>query len=89
MRSRWAHGAVVAVHGSWNRDPPRPPAVLWLGWQSAKRTLGPPVTLVSGFQEPSRERWGRPTDAVAGPDGALYVTDDTAGAVYRIGPPER
>lgn len=29
---------------------------------------------------------GRPADAVAGPDGALYVTDDTAGALYRIVP---
>jgi len=24
---------------------------------------------------------------VAGPDGALYVSDDTAGAVYRLAPP--
>jgi glucose/arabinose dehydrogenase len=29
---------------------------------------------------------GRVADAVPGPDGALYVTDDTAGAVYRIVP---
>ena len=33
------------------------------------------------------DRWGRPVDAVAGPDGALYVSDDTAGAVYRLAPP--
>jgi glucose/arabinose dehydrogenase len=26
-------------------------------------------------------------DAVPGPDGALYVTDDAAGAVYRLAPP--
>jgi glucose/arabinose dehydrogenase len=32
-------------------------------------------------------RWGRPADAVAGPDGALYVSDDTAGAIYRLVPP--
>jgi glucose/arabinose dehydrogenase len=30
------------------------------------------------------DRWGRPVDALPGPDGALYVSDDTAGAVYRI-----
>jgi glucose/arabinose dehydrogenase len=33
------------------------------------------------------DRWGRPVDAVAGPDGALYVSDDTAGAVYHLAPP--
>jgi glucose/arabinose dehydrogenase len=76
----------VAVHGSWDRTPPRAPAVLWLPWSKSKRTLGESITLIEGFQEPSGARWGRPTDAVAGPDGALYVTDDTAGAVYRIGP---
>jgi glucose/arabinose dehydrogenase len=85
----WAHGAVVAVHGSWDREPPRAPAVLWLPWESPRRTLGESIPLVSGFQLPSGERWGRPADAVVGPEGALYVTDDTAGAVYRIGPPAR
>jgi glucose/arabinose dehydrogenase len=84
----WSGGAVVAVHGSWDRTPPRAPAVLWLPWSKSKRTLGESITLIGGFQEPSGARWGRPTEAVAGPDGALYVTDDTAGAVYRIGPRE-
>jgi glucose/arabinose dehydrogenase len=27
--------------------------------------------------------------AVVGPDGAVYVTDDDAGAVYRVAPPGR
>ncbi len=83
----WSHGAVVAAHGSWDREPPRAPAVLWLPWESRRRTLGESLPLVSGFQLPSGKRWGRVADAVPGPDGALYVTDDTAGAVYRIGPP--
>jgi glucose/arabinose dehydrogenase len=82
----WSNGAVLAVHGSWDRTPPRPPAVLWLPWHGQARTLGEAIALVGGFQESSGARWGRPADAVPGPDGALYVTDDTAGAVYRIGP---
>jgi glucose/arabinose dehydrogenase len=28
--------------------------------------------------------WGNPVDVIVGPDGALYVSDDLAGAVYRI-----
>jgi glucose/arabinose dehydrogenase len=82
----WSGGAVVAVHGSWNRQPPQPPAVLWMPWDSVTRTLQPAVTLVAGFQNPDGSRWGRPVDAVPGPDGALYVSDDSAGAIYRLAP---
>lgn len=28
--------------------------------------------------------WGRPADVLVAPDGALLVSDDAAGAVYRI-----
>ena len=83
----WSGGAVVAVHGSWDRQPPRSPAVLWMAWDAAKHTLEPAVTLITGFQNADGSRWGRPADAVPGPDGALYVSDDTAGAIYRLMPP--
>ncbi len=83
----WSSGAVVAVHGSWNRQPPQAPAVLWMAWDAKAKTLLPAITLVAGFQEPDGSRWGRPVDAVPGPDGSLYVSDDTAGAVYRLSPP--
>jgi glucose/arabinose dehydrogenase len=86
LPSRWSQGAILAVHGSWDRDPPQPPGVLWLPWKRATRALGAPITIVSGFQDASGNRWGRPVDAVPGPDGALYVSDDTAAAIYRIVP---
>jgi len=84
LPARWRGGALVGAHGSWDRNPPRAPAVLWLAWSTAKRTLASPTPLVAGFQVAGGQRWGRPVDAVPGPGGALYVTDDTAGAVYRI-----
>jgi glucose/arabinose dehydrogenase len=86
LPARWASGAVVAGHGSWDRQPPRPPVVYWLAWNAANQTLGRATVLVSGFQESDGSRWGRLSDAVAGPDGSLYVTDDRSGAVYRITP---
>ena len=46
-------------------------------------------TLVGGFQATDGSRWGRPVAAVFGPDGALYVSDDQAGAIYRVAPPGR
>jgi len=86
LPARWSDGAVVAVHGSWDRQPPRAPAVLWLALNAAKGTLMPAVTLVGGFEEASGHFWGRPVDAVPGPDGALYVSDDAVGAIYRLAP---
>jgi glucose/arabinose dehydrogenase len=86
LPARLTQGAVVAVHGSWDREPPRPPAVLWLPWSRARHNLGAAVTLISGFQLPNGSRWGRAVDALPGPDGALYVSDDTAGAIYRFVP---
>jgi len=87
IQAPWSGGAVIAGHGSWDRQPPRAPAVLWLAWNAAKGTLEPAVTLVGGFENPDGSYWGRPVDAVPGPDGALYVSDDTAGAIYRLAPP--
>jgi glucose/arabinose dehydrogenase len=59
--------------------------VLWLPYNGG--TLGAPRALATGFRLANRTRWGRPVDAVPGPDGALYVTDEDAGAVYRLVPP--
>ena len=84
----WRNGAVVAVHGSWDRKPvQRAPAVLWLPWNKKTDNFGPAVTLISGFQTSSAgARWGRTVDAVPGADGDLYVSDDTSGTIYRVGP---
>ncbi|WIB59810.1 hypothetical protein DEJ13_15420 [Curtobacterium sp. MCLR17_007] len=79
-------GALITTHGSWNRQPPRPPSVSYSAWDDDSGTLGQPHTIVEGFQTASGSRWGRSVDAVPGPDGALYVTDDTAGLVYRLTP---
>ena len=80
-------GALIGVHGSWNRTPPQPPEVTFLGWRDGD--LSGPQTLVGGFQDADGSRWGRPVAAVTGPDGAVYITDDYAGAVYRLAPPAR
>jgi glucose/arabinose dehydrogenase len=80
----YASGALIGVHGSWNRQPPYAPEVAFFPWRDG--TLGNQQTLVGGFQSDDGTRWGRPVAAVAGPDGAVYVTDDYANAVYRLSP---
>ncbi len=83
----WRDGAVVAVHGSWDRHPQRAPAVLWLPWNATTGNFGDIVTLISGFQTSAAgARWGRTVDALPGSDGDLYVSDDLSGTIYRVGP---
>jgi glucose/arabinose dehydrogenase len=76
----------VALHGSWNRTPPAPCKVVRIQVED-----GVPVAaddFLSGFQrdasQPCGDAWGRPAGVVAGADGALYVSDDQNGRVYRV-----
>src|SRR3954466_8973140 len=77
-------GALVGVHGSWNRTPPRAPEVAFFAYRAG--ALGGQQTIMSGFQDSAGHRWGRPVAAVQGADGAIYVSDDLADAVYRLEP---
>jgi glucose/arabinose dehydrogenase len=75
-------GALVGVHGSWNRKPGRAPEVSFFAWRDGK--LGPQQTLLGGFQLKDGSRWGRPVMAIQAPENVLYVSDDYAGVVYRV-----
>ncbi|MCU0248893.1 MAG: sorbosone dehydrogenase family protein [Vicinamibacterales bacterium] len=72
---------LIAEHGSWNRRAP-------IGYRVMKVTLsGDRVTGYEPFVEgwlQGRKPWGRPVDVLVMPDGALLVSDDLAGAIYRI-----
>ncbi|MNC99349.1 hypothetical protein D3C83_176120 [compost metagenome] len=46
---------------------------------------GPPEVLVEGFLDGGTgDSTGRPAGVIAGPDGALYLSDDKGGYIYRI-----
>jgi glucose/arabinose dehydrogenase len=73
--------AIVALHGSWNREQ-------LSGYKLVRvKFIGDnPVEVVdfaTGWLN-KNEAWGRPVDVITGPDGALYVSDDRAGYIYRI-----
>ena len=75
----------IAEHGSWNRTP----EAGHTGYRITVATLeGDRVTNYSVFAEgwlaSDNSSWGRPVDVEVMPDGALLVTDDRAGAIYRI-----
>ena len=83
----WEGGVVLAFHGSWNRSSKVGYELLWLPWDDGP--TGPPMTLVSGFLDPETDdASGRPAGVTVGADGALYVSDDKAGYIYRVTAPE-
>jgi glucose/arabinose dehydrogenase len=73
--------AIVALHGSWNRTRKDGYKVVSLHWGADGSVTE--RDFVTGFLEDDAVI-GRPVDVVQGPDGALYVSDDFAGAVYRV-----
>lgn len=75
------NAALVAFHGSWNRTKKQGYQVVSLHWDAkGKITVEPFIT---GF-EVNEEVMGRPVDTTQGPDGAIYVSDDYAGVIYRV-----
>ena len=77
----------VAFHGSWNRSVPTGYKVVRIRMDKQ----GNPIAqedFLTGFVKPGETRkgvWiGRPVGVTVGPDGALYVSDDASGPIYRI-----
>lgn len=71
----------IAEHGSWNRSVPIGYRVTLVRLKDNK-----PVSyevFAEGWLQ-SGNAWGRPVDVQVMPDGAMLVSDDRAGAVYRI-----
>ena len=77
----FARTALVALHGSWNRTRLDGYKVVALHWQGDGTIVE--RDFVTGFLGPDGII-GRPAGITEGPDGAIYVSDDYAGVIYRI-----
>jgi glucose/arabinose dehydrogenase len=77
----------VAFHGSWNRSVPTGYKVIRVRLNDKSEPVGV-EDFITGWIQPGETRkgaWmGRPVGLAVGPDGALYVSDDYAGVVYRL-----
>ena len=71
----------IAEHGSWNRSNPIGYRVTLVRLQNNRAVKY--EVFAEGWLEGGRD-WGRPADVLVAPDGALLVSDDKAGAIYRI-----
>ena len=84
LGARFQQGAFVAQHGSWNRSPPSGYGVVYVGFDARGNPQGMPVPVLSGFLTGDGKTHGRPTWLAWARDGALLVSDDTAGIVWRV-----
>ena len=74
--------AFIARRGSWNRTKKFGYDVVHARIDGGKATITPFLT---GFLDPQTDAfWGRPVDVLQMPDGALLVSDEQNGAIYRI-----
>ncbi len=84
--SQWKNNLLVAYHGSWNSSAP-------VGYKIVKFKVDKngKVSEISDFitgwlSQDKKNVYGRPVDLKFGSDGALYVSDDAGGVIYRIIP---
>jgi glucose/arabinose dehydrogenase len=78
---KYRHGVFIAEHGSWNRATPVGYRVTFVKVEDGKATSYEPFA--TGWLKGSSAS-GRPADVLVMPDGALLVSDDKAGRIYRI-----
>ena len=88
--AEYKNDAIVALHGSWNRRNPSGYKLVRVKFNG--ETAAEVLDFATGWlnihetgqNQAQSQAWGRPVDVIAGPDGALYVSDDRAAVIYRI-----
>ncbi|HUP00263.1 MAG TPA: sorbosone dehydrogenase family protein [Gemmatimonadota bacterium] len=79
--AEYRHRIFIAEHGSWNRTVPIGYRVMTVEVENGRAVSY--EIFAEGWLR-GEEAWGRPVDVLVMPDGSLLVSDDEAGAIYRI-----
>ena len=88
--ARFRGGALIAFHGSWNRAPfPQSGYNVTFQPLAAGKASASCEIFADGFagstaNKSSGKAKHRPTGLAVGADGALYISDDTGGRIYRV-----
>jgi glucose/arabinose dehydrogenase len=80
--AKYRNSIFIAEHGSWNRSTKVGYRIVYVRIDG-KRVVDSTV-FASGWLGADGKAWGRPVDVLVMPDGALLVSDDLAGVIYRI-----
>lgn len=79
----YREGALVALHGSWNRTVPTGAKVAYFTWDPVTQRPSQQFDFIAGWNT-GAGYWGRPVDAVVDPKGAILISDDLSGTIYRM-----
>jgi glucose/arabinose dehydrogenase len=79
--AEYKHDAIVALHGSWNRNQPSGYKLVRVKFKNNQAVKV--EDFATGWLK-GDYAWGRPVDVAVGMDSALYVSDDKMGLIYRI-----
>jgi glucose/arabinose dehydrogenase len=92
LPDRFARGAFIGQHGSWNRKPLSGYKVIFVPFENGKPT-GPAEDVLTGFVNADGDAQGRPVGVAIDSAGALLVADDVGNKVWRVfatdGPTQR
>jgi glucose/arabinose dehydrogenase len=78
-------GAFIAEHGSWNRSIRAGYQIAFVPFKDGKPSGDPQPFLTGLVPDAAKSQvYGRPVGVTVAPDGALLVSDDSAGVVYRV-----
>ena len=81
--AKYKGGIFSAQHGSWNRTEPVGARVMFTA-VNEDGSAGATEVFADGWLDGNGEYLGRPVDVAQLRDGSILVSDDLAGAVYRI-----
>jgi glucose/arabinose dehydrogenase len=81
--SKYHDALFIAEHGSWNSSKKVGYRVMVVRFKNGKIDQSSDKPFLTGFLE-GQKAWGRPVDVQPMPDGSLLVSDDKAGAIYRV-----
>jgi glucose/arabinose dehydrogenase len=81
--AKYRGGIFSAQHGSWNRTDPIGARVMFTGVND-DGSVGDTMVFADGWLDENGEYLGRPVDVTQLRDGSILVSDDLAGAIYRI-----
>ena len=85
LPAKYAGGAFIAQHGSWNRKPVSGYKVIFVAFADG-RPVGKPEDVLTGFLNDKGEALGRPVGVAVDGTGALLVADDVGNVIWRVTP---
>jgi glucose/arabinose dehydrogenase len=86
IRAAFRSGALIALHGSWDRSRLTGYKVIWMPWSGSLPATGvTPTDFVSGWENDANQNyWGRPVDTAVDAQGSVFITDDYSGTIYKL-----